>query len=78
MFKFITTILSTGAKKNIRNRVMEVVEKKIEAAQNRHDSEAENLTNEYNRKMAELDAQLDHDRTKLEETIVNEILSKII
>ena len=60
------------------NWLMEVVEKKIEAAQNRHDSEAENLTNEYNRKMAELDAQLDHDRTKLEETIVNEILSKII
>lgn len=74
MFKFITT----GAKKNIRNRVMEVVEQKIQAAQARHDSEAERITNEYNRKMAELDAQLDNDRTNLEETIVNEILAKIL
>lgn len=78
MFKFITTLFSTGAKKNIRNRVMEVVEQKIEAAQARHDSEAERLTSDYNRKMAELDTQLDNDRANLEETIVNEILAKIL
>ena len=65
-------------KRNIHNRVMEVIETKIAEAQKKHDIRVTELTEECNRAIQELDAKLENDKTMLEDSIVQDIIGKVI
>jgi hypothetical protein len=64
--------------KEIRKRVMQVIDQKIEAAQERHDAEIERLEDELEQTINT--AQLRHEEAKgaVVDKLVGEILGKIL
>lgn len=64
--------------KNIRNRVMQVVELRIAEAQKKHDAELELLIKDRDNQILEAHEQFNADKQDLEEEIVKEVLGKVL
>jgi hypothetical protein len=71
-------MISLFNKGNIRKAVMAVVNKRIEEAQRKHDTELVKLNDERLQKIAQADVEYDNKKVYLEETIVQEVLGKIL
>lgn len=63
---------------NIRKAVMAVVDKRIEDAQLKHDTELVKLNEQRLEKIAQADVEYDNGKVQLEDTIVKEVLGKIL
>lgn len=71
-------MISLFNRNNIRKAVMTVIDKRIDEAQQKHDVELEKLTQDRNRKIAQADVEYDNGKVNLENTIVQEVLGKVL
>ena len=61
----------------IRNRIMEVIEEKIEGAEDEYNDKCENLEEKYTGDMELLSRNLDRNKSKVADELVSDILGKV-
>ena len=64
--------------RSIRSRVMKVVEDKLKETQKKHDEEVKRLREEFRKKIFELNDQHNLDKENVANSLVDEILSKML